>query len=167
MAEKTKNMPNAHLHDLLIEELQLMLNVEKKLEKALEKMAEAAKEESLKKAFQDHQEETKGHVEKIKEIFKALGASSRSRRGKAVKGLIDDAERIIEEFEGSEASDAALISAAQKVEHYEIASYGCMVTYADLMKHDKAKNLLEEILKEEKEADEKLSHIAYEKVNEA
>lgn len=166
MAEKMKDMPNAHLHDLLIEELQLMLNVEKKLEKALEKMAEAAKEESLKKAFQDHREETKGHIEKIKEIFKVLGTSSRSRRGKAVKGLIDDAERIIEEFEGSEASDAALISAAQKVEHYEIASYGCMVTYADLMKHDKAKKLLEEILKEEKEADEKLSHIAYEKVNE-
>lgn len=165
MVGKMKDMPNAHLHDLLIEELQLMLNVEKKLEKALEKMAQAAKEESLKKAFEDHREETKGHVEKIKEIFKVLDTSSRSRRGKAVKGLIDDAERIIEEFEGSEASDAALISAAQKVEHYEIASYGCMVTYADLMKHDKAKKLLEEILKEEKEADEKLSHIAYEKVN--
>lgn len=165
MVGKMKDMPNAHLHDLLIEELQLMLNVEKKLEKALEKMAQAAKEESLKKAFEDHREETKGHVEKIKEVFKVLDISSRSRRGKAVKGLIDDAERIIEEFEGSEASDAALISAAQKVEHYEIASYGCMVTYADLMKHDKAKKLLEEILKEEKEADEKLSHIAYEKVN--
>lgn len=166
MVGKMKDMPNAHLHDLLIEELQLMLNVEKKLEKALDKMAEAAKEESLKKAFQDHREETKEHVEKIKEVFKVLDISSRSRRGKAVKGLIDDAERIIEEFEASEASDAALISAAQKIEHYEIASYGCMITYADLMKHDKAKKILEEILKEEKEADEKLSHIAYEKVNE-
>lgn len=163
MNDKKKNgneMPNKHLHELLVDELRHMLSAEKQLKKGLEKMAKAARNEKLKEAFQEHQQQTEGHIEKIKEVFQELGMSSRARKCVAIEGLIKEAEEIADDFEGSEALDAALIAAAQRIEHYEIASYGCMVTYADLMEHEQTKKLLGEILNEEKETDEKLTQIA-------
>lgn len=159
-------MPNAHLHDLLIDELRDMLSAEKQLLKGLKVLQASARENSLKKAFEHHHEETKGHIERLKEVFNSLDMAPRGKKCKAMEGLINEAQEIIEEFEGNPAQDAALISAAQKIEHYEIASYGCLVSYAKLMQHQKAEKLLEETLKEEKSCDKNLSKIAMQDVNE-
>src|SRR5690606_39203577 len=109
--------------------------------------------------------QTEGHIDRLKKAFESIGKSARGKKCKAMEGLLEEADEIIESFEGDEALDAALIAAAQKVEHYEIASYGCLVTYAKLMGHTEAEELLSATLAEEKETDSLLTEIAMKESN--
>lgn len=158
-------MPNGHLHELFIDELRDMLGAEKQLLKGLKKMAAAASGLSLQAAFEEHYTQTEEQVERLKNVFDSLGMSARAKKCKAMEGLLGEAEEIMEHFMDDPALDAALISAAQKVEHYEIASYGCLVTYAKLMEHTEAEALLTETLNEEKNTDSKLTEIAMTEAN--
>lgn len=160
------NMPNAHLHQLFVDELQDILGAERQLLKGLEKLENAAESEKLRQAFHEHYGQTEGHIDRLMEVFSSLGMSARGKTCKAMEGLLKEAEEIIEDFQdSSEIVDAALIAAAQKVEHYEIASYGCLATYAGLMEHREAKELLGQTLAEEKETDERLTEIALNEAN--
>jgi len=159
------SMPNSHLHDLFVDELRDILGAEKQLLKGLKKMADKAEGNHLKEAFTQHFAETEEQIERLKQVFSSIGLSARAKKCKAMEGLLNEADEIIEEFEGDPALDAALIAAAQKVEHYEIASYGCLVTYATLMEHHEAKELLETTLAQEKETDVKLTDIAMSEAN--
>lgn len=167
MASKNQNgkMPNEHLHELFVDELRDILGAERQLLKGLKKMANAAKSESLKTAFETHYSETEEHINRLKQVMESLGLAARGKKCKAMEGLLAEADEIIESFEGDESLDAALIAAAQKVEHYEIASYGCLVTYAKLMEHTDAKEILGTTLNEEKETDAKLTDIALSEAN--
>lgn len=130
-------------------------------------MSKAAENEQLKQAFEEHHSQTEGQIERLKEVFGALGVPARGKKCKAMEGLLEEADEIIENFEGDPALDAALISAAQKVEHYEIASYGCLVTFAKLMNHTEAEQMLQQTLDEEKQTDVLLTEIAVSSVNQS
>ena len=153
-------MENA-LKGLYIDELRDIFNAENQLTKALPKMAKAATSDELRAGFEGHLEQTKGHVERLERIFKELGEKPTGKKCKGMEGLVKEGEEMIkeEELEG-EALDAGLISAAQRVEHYEIAAYGCVRTYAKLLGQDDAAELLEQTLGEEKETDQKLTMLA-------
>jgi ferritin-like metal-binding protein YciE len=153
-------MGNA-LKGLYIDELRDIYNAENQLTKALPKMAKAATSDDLRAGFEGHLEQTKGHVERLERIFKELGEKPTGKKCKGMEGLVKEGEEMIkeEELEG-EALDAGLISAAQRVEHYEIAAYGCVRTYAKLLGQDDAAELLEQTLGEEKETDQKLTMLA-------
>lgn len=159
-SQKQNEMPNAHLHELFIDELKDMYNAERQLTKGLKKLHGQAKNEQLKDAFEAHLKETENHIESLKKVFDLMGVAARGKKCKAMEGLLNEADEILEEFEDSEALDAALITAAQKVEHYEIASYGCLATFASLMEHTEAAEILNQILEEEKATDAKLTDIA-------
>ncbi|RYF24361.1 MAG: ferritin-like domain-containing protein [Flavobacteriales bacterium] len=164
----TKNqseMPNSHLHELFVDELRDILGAERQLLKGLKKMSQKASSETLKTAFETHYTETENQIERLKQVFEGLGLSARGKKCKAMEGLLEEADEIMEEFEDGPVLDAALICAAQKVEHYEIATYGCLVTYATLMEHNDAKELLAETLAEEKETDSKLTEVAMSEAN--
>lgn len=163
---KQENMKNAHLHELFVDALKDMLGAERQLLKGLKKMSQAAQSENLKDAFDTHYQQTEQQIENLKEVFANLDIPARGKKCKAMEGLLEEADEIAEEFEDSpEVLDAALIAAAQKVEHYEIASYGCLVTYADLMEHEEAASILKSILDEEKETDQLLTQIAMGEAN--
>lgn len=163
--KEQQNMPNAHLHELFVDELRDILGAEKQLLKGLKKLAAGASSEALKNAFQTHYEQTEGQIDRLKQVFDSLELNVRAKKCKAMEGLLEEADEILENFEGSPALDAALISAAQKVEHYEIASYGCLVTFAKLMGHTEAEQLLAATLGEEKDTDVLLTDIALNEVN--
>lgn len=165
-AKQTQDMPNGHLHELFVDEMRDILGAEKQLLKGLKKMASTAVSEELKTAFNTHYSQTEGQIERLKQAFQSIGMAARGKKCKAMEGLLEEADEIMESFEGSEALDAALITAAQKVEHYEIASYGCLVTFAKLMEHTEAEQLLQATLDEEKETDVLLTEIAMAGVNE-
>jgi len=148
------------LHDVFVNELKDLYNAEGQLTKALPKMAKAASSEELRTAFENHLSETENQVERLEKIFKELDASPKGKKCKAMAGLIEEGKEIIEEDGEDAVKDAALIAAAQKVEHYEIASYGTVRTYAQLLGFDEAAELLQETLDEEAAADEKLTEIA-------
>jgi ferritin-like metal-binding protein YciE len=153
------------LKELYIDELRDIYNAENQLTKALPKMAKAATSEELRAAFDEHLEQTKGHVERLERIFKELGKKPTGKKCKGMEGLVEEGDEMIKEDElEGEALDAGLISAAQRVEHYEIAAYGCVRTYANLLGEDDAAELLEQTLDEEKETDQKLTNLA-EKIN--
>ncbi|WP_410221182.1 ferritin-like domain-containing protein [Pedobacter sp.] len=158
-------MPNSHLHELFVDELRDILGAEKQLLKGLKKMAEKAVSNTLKIAFSEHHTETAEQIERLKQIFMLMNLSVTEKKCEAMEGLLNEADEIIEDFEYNEALDAALIVTAQKIEHYEIASYGCLITYASLMEHEEAKGLLEITLAQEKETDRKLTHIAVSEAN--
>jgi ferritin-like metal-binding protein YciE len=149
-----------NLEKLFIEELSDIYNAETQITKALPKMAKAAQSDELRSAFQEHLEQTKEQINRLDQVFESIGHSVKKKTCKAMKGLIDEGNEVASEFEGEAALDAALISAAQKVEHYEIASYGCLCTWAKELGHDDALDLLKETLEEEKETDEKLTELA-------
>lgn len=141
---------------------------EKQLVKALKKMSKAATSEELAQAFEEHMAQTEGHVERLVQVFEALGKKPTSKKCDAMEGLIAEAEELIEETEeGTEVRDAALIAAAQKVEHYEIATYGTLRTLAGNLGLTKVQKLLQQTLDEEKETDTILTGIAEQYVNEA
>lgn len=164
--KQNTKMPNAHLHELMVDGLKDMLGAERQLLKGLKKISKATHGERLKEAFDTHYSQTEQHIEMLKEVFQVLGLTPRGKKCKAMEGLLKEADEIAEEFEDSpKVLDAALICAAQKVEHYEIASYGCLATFAQLMGHDEVKEKLGKILEEEKETDELLTQIALEEAN--
>ena len=144
------------LRETFIDELKDLYDAEKQLLKGLPKMAKAAENEELKAAFEEHLEITNEHVKRLEKVFKLFGEQPKGKKCKAMQGLLEEGQELIEE----EAGDAALICAAQKVEHYEIASYGSLVAWARLLEESEAEDLLEETLSEEKETDEKLTEIA-------
>ncbi|WP_149524313.1 YciE/YciF ferroxidase family protein [Sphingobacterium hotanense] len=162
----TSKQANAHLHELFVDELRDILGAERQLLKGLKKMENAAQSEQLKDAFKTHYQQTEGQIERLKSVFEELGMSARGKKCKAMEGLLAEAEEIIEEFQDdADVIDAALIAAAQKVEHYEIASYGCVVTYAKLMGHKQAQETLFQTLEEEKQTDSLLTDIALSSAN--
>lgn len=148
------------LHELFLEELADVYNAEQQLIKALPKMAKAAETDELREAIESHLEETQEHANRLEQAAKSLDESLKRKTCAAMKGLIEEADDILKEQKGTSALDAAIIAAAQKVEHYEIASYGTLVAWAEQMGHDEAVNLLQETLDEEKQADEKLTSVA-------
>lgn len=162
---KQQEMPNGHLHELFVDELRDILGAERQLLKGLKKMSSSANSEKLRTAFETHYTQTEGQIERLKQVFQSIGLTARAKKCKAMEGLLDEADEIIESFEDKVVLDAALISAAQKVEHYEIASYGCLVTYAKLMQHTEAEELLSATLAEEKETDSLLTEIAQSESN--
>jgi ferritin-like metal-binding protein YciE len=148
------------MEDFYIEELKDVLDAEKQLMKALPEMAEAANDEGLRAAFQDHLRETEGQIERLQRIFKRLDEPTKGKKCKAMAGLIREAEEFLGEDAVPEIVDVGLITAAQKVEHYEIATYGCLATYAKLLGFEEDKGLLGQTLAEEKAADGKLTQLA-------
>ena len=151
------------LKELYIEELRDIYSAENQLVKALPKMAKAATSEDLRAGFEEHLEQTKGHVQRLEKIFAGLDEKPSGKKCKGMEGLVEEGKEMIEEEEG-EVLDAGLISAAQRVEHYEIAAYGCVRTYANLLRENAAVELLEKTLSEEKETDKKLTQLA-QKIN--
>jgi ferritin-like metal-binding protein YciE len=152
-------MAAENLQELFVEELRDVYDAEKQLTKALPKMAKAVESDELRTAFEEHLDITRMQVNRLEEVFKSLGLAVRGKTCDGMKGLIEEGSSHIEELDGS-TLDAALIGAAQKVEHYEIATYGTLAKWADLLGHQDAKDLLGQTLEEEKEADEKLTAIA-------
>jgi len=155
------------LENLFLDELADMYDAENRLVQALPKMAKAATHEELSDAFESHLSETEGHVKKLEKVFKAFGKTAKGKKCEAIVGLLKEGDEIAEENSDSPTINAALISAAQKVEHYEIASYGCLREWAEQLGNEEAVNLLQEILDEEKAADETLTELARERCNEA
>jgi ferritin-like metal-binding protein YciE len=154
------------LNDLFMDELADMYDAEHRIVKALPKMAKAATCDDLKGAFLSHLKETEGHVKKLEQVFQAFDETAKGKKCEATVGLLEEGDEIAAEFKGSPAINAALISAAQKVEHYEMASYGCLHEWAGLLGNEKAAGLLEKILDEEKAANEKLTELARASSNE-
>ncbi|MFY2843925.1 ferritin-like domain-containing protein [Achromobacter ruhlandii] len=158
-------MTQKTLQDLFIHELSDIYSAEKQLTRALPKMARAASEAKLAEAFTAHLEETRGQVERIDKIVEATGLRLKRVKCAAMEGLVEEGRDVIEEVEKGPVLDAALIASAQKVEHYEIASYGTLCTFAKQLGHGDALVLLKETLAEEKAADEKLNTLALEQAN--
>jgi len=158
-------MKLATLHDLYVDELKDLYSAEHQILKALPKMAKTATAPQLAKAFTSHLEETKGHVERLEKIFKKLGASPKGKTCKAMEGLLEEGKEVIEEDADPAVKDAALIAAGQRVEHYEMAGYGCVRTFAQLLGYDDAAELLQQTLDEEGAADEKLTRLAETVIN--
>lgn len=148
------------LKELFLDELADMYDAENRIVKALPKMVKAATSEELKQAFQSHLRETEGHVKKVEQVFQAFGEKAKGKKCEATVGLLEEGDDITAEFKGSPAINAALISAGQKVEHYEMASYGCLAEWAKLLGNDRAAGVLEEILEQEKAANQTLNGIA-------
>ena len=153
------------LETLFVEELRDLYSAENQLVKALPKMAKRASSEELKQAFEEHLELTREHVERLDEIFENLGKPAKGKTCKGMKGLIEEGSEVLEEHSEPSVIDAALIAAAQKVEHYEIATYGTVRTWAEMLDQDDAVDLLQQTLDEESETDEKLTEIAESTIN--
>ena len=148
------------LNELFLEELADIYDAEKQLIKALPKMAEQANSPELQSAFEDHLEQTQEHVRRLEEVFELFEQKPKGKKCEAMAGLVEEAQALMKEEATPAVMDAALIAAAQKVEHYEIATYGCLRTWAELLGKDEAIDLLEETLNEEKDVDESLTDIA-------
>ncbi|HEY0976004.1 MAG TPA: ferritin-like domain-containing protein [Flavobacteriales bacterium] len=153
------------LQKLFEDQLADLYYVEKQLVKALPKMARKAGNEELAAAFTDHMKETQGQVQRLETIFGSIGKKAKAKKCPAIDGILEEAKEIMEEFSDDPALDAGMVSAAQKVEHYEITSYGSLKAWAEQLGLDEAMSLIEETMEEEKGADEKLSHIAESVVN--
>jgi ferritin-like metal-binding protein YciE len=155
------------LKDLFLSQLADMYDAENRIVKALPKMAKAATCTQLRDAFLSHLKETEGHVRKLEQVFHSFDIKKpRSQKCPATVGLLQEGDEMASEFKGSPAINAALISAAQKVEHYETATYGCLHEWAQLLENEEAAGLLEEILEQEKAADAKLNELALSRNNE-
>jgi ferritin-like metal-binding protein YciE len=148
------------LRELYIEELKDLYSAENQIIKALPKMVKAATSSELKKGFEQHLAQTRGQVERLEKIFKELDESPKGKKCKGMEGLLEEGKEWMEEDAEPEVMDAGLIAAAQHVEHYEIAGYGCVRTYAELLGFTNAAKLLQQTLDEEKQTDEKLTGLA-------
>jgi ferritin-like metal-binding protein YciE len=153
MAEKT-------LNDLFLTTLKDVYYAEKAILRALPKMAKAADSKQLKEAFLKHRDETAGHVERLEQIFQILGKKASGKTCDAIKGIIEEGQEIMEDFEDSDALDAGLIAAGQAVEHYEISRYGTLRTWAQQLGLRDAARLLDQTLAEEKKTDQLLTQLA-------
>lgn len=155
-------MASENLKTLFIEELRDLYDSEHQLVKALPKMAEAAESEELRSGFEEHLEQTKNHVRRIEQIMESIGASPKGKKCKGMQGIVAEGGEVIHEGYQGALADSALISAAQRVEHYEIAAYGCVRNYAELLGETEAVSLLSQTLDEEKATDRKLTTLAEE-----
>lgn len=153
------------LKELFVDELKDIIYAERALLKALPKMANNATDSSLKMAIENHIAVTEGQVSRLQQVFEILGESDRGKKCDAMEGLIKEGDGILEETEAGPVRDAAIISASQKIEHYEIASYGTLVAFAKILGHDDIAALLEETLAEENQADATLTEAAYNSIN--
>ena len=148
------------LHDAFIEELRDTYDAEKQLIKALPKLAKAAASTDLRAAFETHLEETRGHVERLEQVFESLEEKPRGKHCEGIAGIIEEGKSIMERDFDETTMDACLIAAGQRAEHYEMAAYGSLIAWARAMEHTEAAELLQETLDEEKAADAKLSSLA-------
>lgn len=154
------------LEDLFIHELKDLYSAEKQLIRALPKMAKAASSEKLRDGFEEHLAQTEEHVARLEQIFeKLLGKTPRAPKCAAMEGLIEEGKKMIEEDAEASVKDAGLIACAQRVEHYEIAGYGVSRTFANLLGHEDAAELLQSTLDEEKETDARLTELAESEIN--
>ena len=153
------------LEDLYTDMLKDLYSAEKQLVKALPKMAKAAQSSDLQKAFQEHLKQTEVHVERIERIFSELGGSPRGKKCVGMEGLVEEGSEVMNQNADPDVMDAGLIAAAQKVEHYEIGSYGTLRTWAERLGYNNAAKLLQQTLDEESAANEKLTQIAESHVN--
>jgi len=153
------------LMKLFEDELKDIYWAEKALTKALPKMVKNATNEDLIAALENHLEETEGQIEKLEQVFESIGKKAQAKKCEAMAGLVKEAEEIMKESEDGAMRDAGIIAAAQKVEHYEIATYGTLRTFAQTLGMEDAAGILEEILDEEKSADEKLTDVAVSTIN--
>jgi ferritin-like metal-binding protein YciE len=148
------------LEDLFHDTLKDIYYAERKILKALPKMARAANSDKLKAAFEKHKDQTEGHVERLQQVFELMGKRPQGKTCDAIEGIVSEGEEIMEEFKGTQALDAGLISAAQAVEHYEITRYGTLKRWAQVLGMDDAVKLLDATLQEEAKTDEDLSKLA-------
>lgn len=160
-------MKNPTLNKLFEDQLADTYYAEKHIVKALPKMIKAAQSQDLRHAFEDHLEETKGHVARLEAVFELVGKKARSKKCDAIEGILKEADALSEEYGGTPSNDAALICAAQKVEHYEISNYGTLAAWADQLDFTEAARHLRNTLKEECGVDEALSKLALGGINEA
>jgi ferritin-like metal-binding protein YciE len=163
--EKGNDMKLDTLQKLYVDELRDLYNAENQLLKALPKMAKAASSEELKNAFEKHLEQTETHVQRLEQVFEELDQTPKGKTCRAMKGLIQEGSEILEEEGDPSVLDAGIIVAAQKVEHYEMAGYGSVRTFAELLGQQKAAELLQTTLDEESEANELLNGLAESIVN--
>jgi ferritin-like metal-binding protein YciE len=153
-------MSVATIDELLLDELKDLYSAEKQITKSLPKLAKAATSPDLKQAFESHLEETRGQIERLDRVFEILGKSPKGKMCHGMEGVLEEGSEVLEETEKGAVRDAALISAAQRVEHYEMAGYGCVREYARILGQKEIASLLDETLKEEEAADKKLGTIA-------
>jgi ferritin-like metal-binding protein YciE len=154
------------IEKLFVEELKDLHSAETQITRTLPKLIKAASSADLKKAFENHLKETEGQIERLDQIFEILGKKSTNKTCAGMKGILTEGSEILQETETGDVRDAALISAAQRVEHYEMAAYGTVRSYAEQMDQSEIADLLQETLEEEKAADEKLTEIS-KKINSA
>jgi ferritin-like metal-binding protein YciE len=155
------------LEKLFVEELKDVYNAEKQILRALPRMAKAASAPQLQQAFTKHLKETEGQVQRLERVFQELGQSARGKTCKGMQGLLEEGKEVLEKDGEPAVIDAALIASAQRVEHYEIAAYGCLRTYAQLLGYSQAEQLLQQTLKEEEATDKKLTDLGESGINEA
>ena len=155
------------LEKLFLEELKDIYNAEKQILRALPRMAKTAESPDLAEAFTKHLRETQGHVQRLERIFKEVGQTPRGKKCKGMEGLLEEGKEVMEEDGDPAVIDAALIAGAQRVEHYEIAAYGCLRSYAELLGYTQARQLLQQNLAEEEAADKKLTQLGESGINEA
>jgi ferritin-like metal-binding protein YciE len=155
------------LDDLLVHELQDIYNAENQILKALPKLAKAATHPELKSAFEEHRLQTEGQVDRLEQVFKLLGVPVKGHKCDGMAGLLEEGKKVMEQNAEPSVLDAALIASAQKVEHYEIASYGCLCTYAEMLGYDQVHELLGQTLDEEETTDQRLTALAESVINPA
>jgi ferritin-like metal-binding protein YciE len=153
------------LNDLFLEALKDVYHAEKQILRALPKMAKAAESDELRKAFQTHRDETEGQIERLEQVFEMVGKRAQGKPCEAMQGLIEESKEILEDYKGSPALDAGLLSSAQSVEHYEISRYGTLRTWAGQLGMNDAVGLLEQTLEEEKKTDALLTQLAEQRAN--
>jgi len=151
--------------DLFLHFLQDIYYAERQILKALPKMAKAAESDKLKQALTHHQQETQHQVERLQQVFEAIGKPARAKTCEAIQGLIEEGEEVVQDFEQGPVRDAGIAACAQAVEHYEMARYGALIAWAKAGGHENVVSLLEETLAEEKKADALLNEIANSDVN--
>jgi ferritin-like metal-binding protein YciE len=153
------------LEDLFVRELQGLYDVENQLIKALPKMADKCSYTELQNAIREHYEQTKGQAQRLEQVFDLLGQKAKAEKSEGIRGIIDEGDDMADMSGEPAAIDAGIIASAQKVEHFEIASYGTVCTYAEMLGHQQAVQLLRQTLDEEKEADKKLTALAERLIN--
>lgn len=158
-------MADKQLDDLFLDTLKDIYYAERQILKALPKMAKAAASPDLRAGFEQHHAETEGHVERLERVFELLGKTPRGKTCDAILGILDEGKSIMEEFKGTQALDAGLAAAAQAVEHYEIARYGTLRSWAKQLGHAEAADLFAQTLAEEEATDKKLTQLATSVVN--
>jgi ferritin-like metal-binding protein YciE len=159
-AENESEGMDNDLHELFLDELADVYSAEQQLTKALPKLAKAAESDELREALEEHLEETEEHISRLEQVAESLDETLKKKTCKAMQGLIAEGDEIVKEQKDSSALDAGIIAACQKVEHYEIATYGTLCAWAETMGHDEALKLLRQTEEEESAADEKLTEVA-------